>query len=169
MTPGRILGLVVAALMLGCGNTANNMTPTIGTATLSGALSGTVSESAWAYAEPLADYLWFNVASDSEPEVVFGSKIPGTSLGAGTFTGANVTFAPTTVTFSASDAGVWLQQFDSSTSTQQGNFSLTIASVGPAPPVAPSALVAAHTRLSGVTAALPSSSGNRPPPKSPST
>jgi hypothetical protein len=131
MKSERFLALIVWPLMLGCINDSTNLTPATGTATLSGAISAIVSVSAWSYTEPDATYLWFTISSAGEPELVFESEIPGTSLQAATFTSANVTLAQTTVTVSSIDAGVWLQEFDSSTSLQQGEFTLRIVSAGP--------------------------------------
>jgi hypothetical protein len=128
------LGLLVAALCIGCGSGSSAG----GTATLSGAITATLDVTA-------TGNLVTSGCGVSEPSLalVFAGETsttaltasvctPGTSPQAGTFTTANTTTAASeyTETESGGPSLAWSQQFASGNPYAPGTFSLTLTSAG---------------------------------------
>jgi hypothetical protein len=130
----RFLGLFAAVLATGCGSSSVNnngpSTPTTGTATLTGAATGTLSVSVLGGFESPDTFVALVIDSKplAYPNLSITVSIPGTSLQTGTFTSANVTEAVSLYTTTGSGGPTWEQAFDQNHDT--GTFSLTLSSVG---------------------------------------
>jgi hypothetical protein len=133
----RILGLSAVLWATGCGSSSSNNNnpsqPTTGTATFTGAATGTLNVSVLAGYETPATYVGFFIDSTpgSYPNVSFTAKLPGSSLQTGTFTSANVTQAVTIYLSTGPGEPAWEQAFVAAPPQQAGTFTLSVSSVGP--------------------------------------
>ena len=118
----------------GCGSSSVNnngpSTPSTGTATFTGAATGTLSVSVLGGFESPDTFVALAIDSKplAYPNLSITVSIPGTSRQTGTFTSANVTESVTLYTTTASGCPTWTQAFDQKHDT--GTFRLTISSAG---------------------------------------
>jgi len=130
--PARCL-CFLALVAVGCGSSTSPSTP--GTATFSGALTGSVSvlalgtyvsgDTAWGFA--------ITNNTTAYPNLNFAGQFAGTSLQTGTYTTANSELVSTLVTSAAAGGQLWTQSFDATdVSAAQGSFQLVITAAGAA-------------------------------------
>ncbi len=126
----RTLPLLIAVLGLGCGRSSGTDGGMGGSATLSGAVSGTEAVTATgAYdSNGVLGFAIENQASGAGGLNV-AITLTGTTLQAGTFTPANVTKAGVVLTEAT---GIWVASAHDSNQPDQGTFSLTVTDPGPA-------------------------------------